>query len=560
MKNNADLSLFKALLKKQSIEAKYPFKRGNFDILGFIIKLVLTAAIIALFAIFFGKFADLYLPLKRGGVVDPYARAFELTTLLYAAIILFMTISGISAINREIFVADDIKMFSAMPVSAGALYGSKLITIYFGQLLVSLAITLTLNISLAAHIQVGWQYYIATAAICFLLPLITIALASLLIIPFYWLKVLLKDKFIVNFLIVSALLGVMFYLYSLVLNAVKEMLLGGDLKYFFNANTMGVIAKMTSLLYPARWVSGIMLGVSQLESWLGLLGVTAACIALAMVIIRFVMVQVMQSRMQGSGRALTARKNVSKGKNVFLALVKKEFLQIFRTPSYMFSCFSVAVIMPLMVYFCMSIGTSLATRLVGLEFNLELAIFLTVLFGSLTNIFCATNISRDGYMFYVVKAFPVDGRTVFLTKIVLCLSVTALSQLCSAILITATGFITWYAGIFVFAVGTLFSLTNILIATRYDFNHAHFSTEDDGEIKESSNAVSVIIVLGLLMSFAVGIIVFAVKAVIQLKGLDIAYLTYLLGAAFALICAALATAYMLVGVKKKYYEFEGGGI
>lgn len=560
LKNNGEAKVLAALINKQRLEKLYIFRRGNFDILGFIIKLILAAAIVALFAIFFGRFADIYLKVKEGGVENIPLRANELVTILYGVVILFMTVSGLTAISREIFEADDIKLFSAIPVGAGALFGSKLITIYLGQFLISLAVTLTINLTLAARLAVGAAYYAVTGAICVLLPLITIALAALLIIPYYFIKLALKDRFLINFLLVSAVLGVMFYLYAIVLNGVKDMLLGEDLRYFFNESVMIKIAKASSLLYPARWIAGIMLGTSQLESWFGLLGVTAACMALSLAIIRLVLTKAMQSRMQGSERIMAGKNKLSKGKSVTLALIKKEFLQIFRTSSYMFSCFSVAIIMPLMVYFCESISTALATTLVGMEFNLELALFLTILFGSLTNIFCATNISRDGYMFYVVKALPIDGRMVFMTKITLCLGVTALSQAVSATLVTAMGYIAWYQGIFVFAVGMLFSLTNILIATRYDFDHAHFSTEDDGEIKESSNAVSVIIALGLLMSFVVGASIFAVKAVTQLKGQDLGYLTYVMAGAMAAVFAALAMAYMLVGVRKKYYEFEGGGI
>ena len=547
-------------MKKSRLERIYPFRRGNFDVIGFIIKIALTAAIIALFVVFFDKFADMYLSLETNWQLDIPTRSFELLTMLYGAVIVFMVVSGISQISREIFGADDVKMFSAMPVGSGALFGSKLISIYLGQFIVSIAITLSINLTLGIRILAGWQFYVVTAVICLLLPLITIAISSLLVIPYYRLKLLLKDRFVINFIIVSALLGVMFYLYAIVLDAIKQLLLGGSLKYFFDDKVMATIATMCKYLYPSRWIAGALMSAFETESWLGLILVTAACITLALVMIRLVLMRAMQSRNEGSDRSIRKHSGVSKGNNVFVALLKKEFLHIFRTPSYMFSCFSVAIIMPLMVYFCMTVASSLVQNLVGLEFNLELAVFLTILFGSLTNIFCATNISRDGYMFYVVKGFPISSKTVFLSKVVLCAIVTALSQLTSAILVSAMGYIPWYSGIFLFVVGMLFGLANILVATRYDFDHANFSTEDDGEIKESSNAVSVIILIGLVMSFTVGGAIFAFKAITQLRGANLEYMTYLLAGGLAVLFAALASVYMILGLKRKYYEFEGGNI
>ncbi len=100
----------------------------------------------------------------------------------------------------------------------------------------------------------------------------------------------------------------------------------------------------------------------------------------------------------------------------------------------------------------------------------------------------------------------------------------------------------------------------IAVATRYDFNHAKFSTEDDGEIKESSGTVSTVIVMGMVLSFAVGGLVFILKVTAQLRGLAYGYLTYILAGALAAVAVALAAFYLLFRLKRKYYEFSGGGI
>ena len=213
-----------------------------------------------------------------------------------------------------------------------------------------------------------------------------------------------------------------------------------------------------------------------------------------------------------------------------------------------------------MVYFCMSVGSSLAVRLIAVRCDHELAVFLTLLFGSLANVFCTTNISRDGEMFYSVKAMPVEPKTVILSKVLLCLVVTALSQLLCAGLLCATGYLNVPNALFLFAAGLLFGFAQICIATRIDFSYAKFSSEPDGEIKESGNTVSIMVAAGLAVSFLVGGAVVLARMFFALRGLaeQYAYLTFVIAGAVALVSAAAGYFFLMHKLKSRYYRFSGG--
>ena len=77
----------RALLRKGRQEQRSQFKAGQFDLLGFLLQFALVAAIVALFVIFFGQFTEVYISVKTAGTYDVYARAAELLTILYAAVI-----------------------------------------------------------------------------------------------------------------------------------------------------------------------------------------------------------------------------------------------------------------------------------------------------------------------------------------------------------------------------------------------------------------------------------------------------------------------------------------
>ena len=129
MRDRIDFRLLGALLKKNRRENTSSFRKGNFDAVGFVMRLLLAGAFIAIFVIFFGKFVDMYLGIKLNNVSDAEERLYELLTLVYGAVLLAMILSGISQINQALFSADDMRVIAALPIGANTLYLSKIILI-----------------------------------------------------------------------------------------------------------------------------------------------------------------------------------------------------------------------------------------------------------------------------------------------------------------------------------------------------------------------------------------------------------------------------------------------
>ncbi len=560
MKDRINYTQVRTLLRKQIQERGSAYRKGNFDFFGFLIHWVLLLVFLAVFIIFFGRFTDIYLSIKTNGLVLMQTRLFELLSMAYMLILLFLVISGVGQINRQLFDADDIKLLMGMPVGARTIFMAKLISIYFGQLIISVACVLAINITVAMHVPQTATYYAITALFCFVLPLISLAISALAAMPYHAVKQLLKDKFILHFLLITLVTAALFYVYSIVLGAVRDMLLDDSLRYFFNEQVMAVLQKFTRCLYPAIWFSNILLGRNLAVSWSCLAALTVVCLVIAGLVIRRLMKWVMQSRIAGNVNFIHKKSKVKPASKPFWALIKKDFLLIFRTPAYTFSYFSIAVIMPLMVYFCITVGSSIIIKLIGINCNFEIAIFLTLLFGALTNVFCSTNISREGEMFFSIKAYSVDYKQVFFSKITLCMMVAAISQLISALVLLLTGYVGIGEAALIFVSGLLCSFAQICFATRYDFNHAKFSTEEDGEIKESGSTVSVIIVLGMITSFLIGGSVLMIRLMFALRFVSgYGYLTYLIVGLVSAVIAALSFVYLIHNLKQKYRTFSGGG-
>lgn len=560
MKDRIDFGMVGALLRKQRQEWVASFKKGNFNAVGFVFRVVLIVALVAVFVVFFGNFLDIYLDVMTGGAPHPQERLYEVLSMAYTLILIALIISAVAQINRALFSSDDMRIMSALPVGANTLYISKLITIYFGQFAVTAVCVLAVNLTAAAHLAQSTWYYVATALACILMPLLTLGIASVIALPVHAVKLFLKERFVLSFIFIVVVMAALLLAYAWVLQGVKELLFGDDLRYFFNERIMNGIARAVGALYPANLIAGLFVSRGRLRCALILLAVLAVCVALSAVFIRLILTRALRAGNSGTTSVHMRKRKFKGSRSPMAALIKKEFLTIFRTTDYAFSYFAVALVVPLMVFFCMSIGSSLAERLVAVDCNLELAIFLTLLFGSLSNVFCTTNISRDGKMFYSVKAMPVSPYTVIFSKVILCLIVTVLSQLLSAAVLAATGYVSVPVALFLLLVGVLFGFAQICIATRIDFDHAKFSSEPDGEIKESGNTVSIIMVAGLAASLLVGGAVVLARMMFALRGLAEAYawVTFAVAGVIALIAAAAGLALLMYRLKSRYYRFSGG--
>lgn len=553
-----DFTTLRTLLKKQGKEVASSFKDKNFDKLGFALKIITVFAFVASFVFLFIRFSDVYFAVTINGQTDGTARAFELLTIIYEAVLIILTASAVAQINYALFHNEENMLLSAMPISGATLYFSKLISVYLRQLAVCVVFVLTVNLTFAARIDSGVWYYFSTLLMTVILPFVSIAIASFIVLPLRKAVYFFRGRFVLSFISSTLLLAAGIYVYYLILTGVKQILIGEDLRYFFDEETMTAIAQVTGHLYPAAFLAGFVLGKNLLVNGLAMLAIALAGVGISALMIKLLFTSAMQSKANGEKKFVGKKKPLSKPCSPFAALLRKEFITVFRTPSYMFSYFSVAVVMPLMVYFCLSLGDSMVTTLVGVDTSLELAVLLTLMFGALTNTFCATNVSRDGMMFYSVKAMPVSGKTVMFAKVVLCLIISCTSNLASAITVTATGYVTAGEGVIVALVGIALAFAQICYATRADMARPRFAQNERGEIKQPGELVSQIIVIGIVAAFLLGGVLLYIRIATALHGVRAGAVTYVVSVICALAAAALFYWYLIHRLEEKYRKVSGG--
>ena len=358
---------------------------------------------------------------------------------------------------------------------------------------------------------------------------------------------------------VTALAAVLFVGYAKILEFFENLMATGDIKFFFSQEVMDFIINLTAKLVPANFLARLVFGINP-----ALNGGILVAIIIALGLIGFGVEYLLYNaaikiRVQNNDGIVFHAKKLSRPRSITKGLVYKELGAILFTPDYAFQYVSVAAILPVMVYFCIGLGESLMSSLLHVEMNLEIALLLTVLFGSLTNTFCAINISREGRSFYLQKTLPIRYTKLIGVKIALNFVVTILSVGISTIVITALGYIEYLEGAFVFFVGIVMGLAQICFATRKDLNKPFFPTEEDNTVKESNGNVSTIIVLGMITSLIIGGVPLVITVLGTLKKeAGIEGFTYLFAGVVALVILIASLLYTFIGMRKKFERLSEG--
>ncbi len=525
---------------------------------------LLIGGIIAAFVLIFSRFTSTYVQIKINRVPDIAARQFEIMSIAYFALIIAFTITGTNRLCYSLFENSDLSILISMPFSNFEIFASKLTWVYVRQAAVSFVTTLALNLTffITTH-SVSAYNVIMTLIVGLILPVIPLAIASVIVLPYYYVKRAVCSHYLLSFAVMTALLIGFCLLYAYMFGIAENLLVSGKVASLFNENVMRRISSFSRNCYPANLFAGIMLGRDVGKNIGILIAILLGASGIGIAVVHAVFVRVTQAGFAAHIPHVKHEKLRFYCRGRMRSLIAKEFLTVIRTPSYAYMYFATAIIMPLMTYYSAKLGTSLFSGLLGnVRFDFELCTFIVVLYSTLTNTFCSTGISRDGYMAMVQKTLPYSPAQILSAKMIFSGAVSELSILVACITLSATGLESAADATVTFLSASILAVAQIAFATRLDLNRPHFSRSDDGEIKEANSTVSVIILTGLAVSFSLGILLLfnTVRSLLGGAPTDTnKSLSYVYSLCIPLALLAGAAAFFFVNLKKVYANLDSEG-
>ena len=506
------------ILFKHEFRMQFPEKKKErIDIIGTALSFLITVLIIGVFVYLLSTIAQNYVTIKlfddRLGIItsNPTARTVELLNVIYTVIIVALSAMMLEKMRSTLARQQDKVLFLRMPLKQQTIFLSKLATLLISNYITAFVLIIPINAIFYFSLKPDIIFWLYTAIIWLLLPMVSFLIASVLLVPYIKIVEFVSNKYLIMFVLFTAALVGAFLIYAEVLEIVQNLLETGSIKFLFNSEFISTLQLLIDITYPANCFAYIAVG-----KFLDIaLGITISLAVIAVFVVYFVSKRLYYITLYKNE---TQKKVRNKTKALFrttkfAALIRKEFISVFREPQNLFSYFAIATAMPVMVYSCYTLFESLIKNALGFNVSFALALIVILIFSILTNTFCATNVSRDGELALKVKMFPVRASKLLFAKVFFCSIVSSLSVIGSSALL-------YFAKIYfnaegqirvepkdlaiITAVGVVFSLSHIFVATRLDLNHAKVMASPQEIEEESNKTIAKTVFIGLILALVAG--------------------------------------------------------
>ena len=551
------ITLFKYELKKQ-FSFSLNFKKHKFDVLGFFLSAIITLAIAGVFVYFLSIIGKSYVAIKINKVLDAKARAYELLNLLYIVILIPMIFICLENMRKTLCDKNDKKILLPLPVKEQTLFLSKFSVLLLKTYAIALVLVVIVNSIIYSAFFPAGIFWLTTFIVWLVFPIIVFMFACLFIVPYIKIINFIKNKYFLIFILLTVVLAIFVFLYALFLGMIQGYLETGQIKFLFNEEFINALNVMLKWFYPANCLAGIVLGQDLLRSILIVLG----CVLVSGALIYLIASKLFHITLYKDDVSKVVCKKSTKLKRTPLlaSLIRKEFVIIAREPNYIFSYLSIATIMPVLVYCCFALFESLIANMLGIQMSLALALFIMLVFGALTNTFCSTNISREGEFFQKIKTLPIKPTHVLLSKVISCSIVSLLSVLLTAIVLIAGTSLNFLDGLFCMALSSIFTISQILIATKMDLKCGKYGFAKVEIERRTSKTIAKVVAFGIVLAFITGFATLAIgliskKILIASINLHVCFV-YLVPLAISLIYAGISVWYYLNKLEKSYENIK----
>ena len=547
------------ILFKHELKMQFPIKpqKGKkIDFLGALLSAMMVFLISAALVMLLSSVASTYATIKVNRVFNPMMRMKELLNVCYIAVIIALVISALINMRRSLTDKRYKALFLRMPVKQQTIFMSKLATLLISNYILAFLLLGAVSLIFSLSVEMPSNFWLMTVVVWLLMPMAAFLIATILVVPYIKVMDFLSNRYICMLIAVSGLVMGAFFIYSKFLDVVQSLLNTGTIKFLFNAKFIGTLQTLLDYAYPANCFANIALATDELvNSLLITAGIAVVAIVFAYLVSKALFYATLY---KNEHKTHTAKETVQKRKlKPLIALMKKEFIGIYREPKHLFSYLSIAVSMPLMVYCCYTLFESLIYSMIGLTAHFPLGVLVVLIFSILTNTFCSNNVTRDGAATIKVKTYPTKASTILLAKVLLCDIVSSLAVVISVVVLALTTSLSALDAVIIAFIAIAFSTAQIFIATRMDLNGAKLSSTLQ-EMKNASNrTIAKVVTLGLMLALVAG--VFSFVAYIFSIGDTIQFIAqlglkkihaYLIPAGISLVYLGASVAYYSIRIDK----------
>ncbi len=434
---------------------------------------------------------------------------------------------SIASVIGTLFSANDAELLAALPLRGGAVFFARFLFVYFGELAITLYISLPAFVCYMIIAGGGALSAIAGVIVLLLLPALPLAVATVLALLLMRSAVFMRHR--ETFMtVMGVLLGITL---SLGGNLIGQMMgrMGLDEITSVMSGAGDVLAGASRTFPPAAWAAEAIAAdggaASALLHGLLYLALCAAALALTGIVgSRTYARSVSASRetvKRGGRKARLSAKSMT-AKNPVLACMQRERRGLLRSPTYAMNCLLGVVIFPLMFLLVpfitrMSAGEELPPELAevgtlrlfsvmldGVPAQYVFAVALGImLFATFANIAASTAISREGEGLKRLKAMPLRMSTLCYGKLIVSAAANAVTVLLTAAVLTVLLPAYWWAMLAAAFAASVAGIGTAALGMLVDAVRPKLVWQNEAEaVKQNANGF-----FGMLLNLLIGLLV-----------------------------------------------------
>ena len=430
--------------------------------------------------------------------------AYEALVILYTVFFLFMCFIGTSSTIKVLYYKGDNEILMRYPVSGTEVFVSKTLFLIITQFAITAVVLVPFLVGYATTMGLGEEFYKLIPVSVLFMMVIPFLLSNILAIPIMHLTNKIRNKFGLIIVGLAILVTLMFAVYMLLFD--KMVTFMNDTEFsVFSDGFVQIIRDVATYLIPMKYFADVLLNHELYIAYPVLVAIAGLSFIGTILVIVKLYPKTLLNNIEVEGSAFK-RKTKNRRSPIFIALLRKEFLQVFRSVNYSFQYFVLACAMPVMVYFCNNITMQLGKDQIGEQIALGMTLLVMLIFATVITSFSATSISREGDNFYHTKVAPVSIVKQLFVKFFMYLIVSVLANgVCVGVLIF-TKQVEIVVGLWLFGIVESLAIGMTLTSMRFDIKHPYFNLSGEGEVVNNNASTTLSVVMGFVVAIVEGVL------------------------------------------------------
>ena len=454
-------------------------------------------------------------------------------SLCLFTISIILMLSFMSRANKLFFNKNDIELTSKFPIRNREIIISKLIFLFGNYVVVSFLFTYPMFVAYGIITKAKIWFYFITM----LYPIATfffdMGISLILFCPYSFIKMKLKNRFVLRFIVYLIILSLAIYLYSKILSVYVNLVAGGNILTLFTQDTINTFTKMMRYELPASpfiysFVDGKYLNLLFIFVNLFVFGIGIIASTAYYKHNKNALINVKEKKINDTLKETSIKKT----------LIKKEFQILTKNENYIISFICLLIVQPFLAYLIITslnlifrTGTFSYYISIVPNFITLLDILLLIFFTLIINQGATNYIQMEEKTITIMKMIPVRYKTQLLIKMII-----------PFILSFISFFITGLTLVIAKGISLEIFLVSIILVTLILFIYDSICLYEELKIRSNKPRNTF---TSNLYSYILPIIFFIVSVILAILNLNI-YLIYLV----AIITITILGIYFVVDVFK----------